>query len=180
LEDDHNGRRPVWTSDPAFGYNPDGSLPLGISPWSPKLMKLKLGIVVVIACAVALAFVFQGGLADPLAAGDDSQTQWMCKSCSHCFLLTARQVAQRADRDPRRWAPLDCPQCGRKQAYLALACPKCQTIYFGQDVPGELGQCPRCATGRRMAVAEEDRPSAELSSRQDGSAARPRPAAKVR
>ena len=144
-------------------------------------MKLRLGFIIAIACAVALALVFQGGSADPLAALDNSQTQWLCKACSYSFLLTAREVAQRADSDPHHWAPLLCPQCKKKQAYLAIVCPKCRTVYVGRDVPGESGQCPQCAPPtRRASVPEGNRPAAGSTTRPDGSAARSKPAAKVR
>lgn len=142
-------------------------------------MKLRISILVVVACAVGLTLVLQGGLADPLSAGDDSHTQWLCKSCAHDFLLTARQVAQQADRDPQHWAPLSCPQCRQKQAYLAMVCPQCRTIYFGRDVPGESGHCPKCSPVNRTVVADSDRPTDE-SPRPPESAARSKPAAKVR
>lgn len=142
-------------------------------------MKLRISILVVVACAVALALVLQGGSADPLSVGDDSHTQWLCKSCAHGFLLTARQVAQQADRDPQHWSPLDCPQCRQKQAYLALVCPKCRTIYFGRDVPGESGQCPQCAPISRSIVADSEQ-AADESPRPREGAAPAKPAAKVR
>lgn len=148
----------------------------------PKPMKLRFGIIVILACAVGLAFVFQGGKADPPSGGDNTQTQWLCKACEHPFLLTARQVAQRADSDPRRWAPLDCPQCGKKQAYLALVCPKCQTVYFGRDVEGATGRCPHCAPAAGFAATtlEEDRPASGLAARAQDETTKPRPVVKVR
>ncbi|HKQ48127.1 MAG TPA: hypothetical protein VJZ71_08675 [Phycisphaerae bacterium] len=142
-------------------------------------MKLRISILVVVACGVGLALFLQGGQADPLSAGDDSHTQWLCKSCAHDFLLTARQVAQQADRDPQHWAPLKCPQCRQKQAYLAMVCPQCRTIYFGRDVPGESGQCPKCSPGSPTVVADSDRSREELPRPPDKSAAA-KPAAKVR
>lgn len=142
-------------------------------------MKLRISILASVACAVGLALVLRGGLADPLAAGDDSHTQWLCKACAHDFLLTARQVAQQADRDPVHWSPLNCPQCRQKQAYLALVCHKCQTIYFGRDVPGESGECPKCLPVTRTVVVDSDRPADEAA-RAPESAARTKPAAKVR
>jgi hypothetical protein len=142
-------------------------------------MKFKIGIITVIACALALVLFFQGGRANPVGGGADTRTQWLCKSCTHNFLLTAKEVAQRADPDPRHWAPLVCPECKQKQAYQALVCPKCKTIYFGSDVPGETGQCPKCSKGRRLSVAESNRPANE-SARVNASAAKTKPAAKVR
>lgn len=144
-------------------------------------MKLRLGIAVVLICAVGLAFAFQAGKADSPAGGDKTQTQWLCKACDHSFLLTARQVAKRADSDPRRWAPLDCPQCGKKQAYLAMICPKCQTVYFGRDVEGATGQCPRCAPAAGFAAkSENDQPTTELAARVQDETTKPRPVVKVR
>ena len=142
-------------------------------------MKLRIAILVVVACAVGLALVLQGGLTDPLSAGDDSHTQWLCKACAHDFLLTARQVSQQADRDPQHWSPLDCPQCRQKQAYLALVCPKCRTIFFGRDVPGESGQCPECFPVSSTIVADSERPADDAPRPRDG-VTPAKPAAKVR
>ena len=118
------------------------------------MKKLKVGIIVVcLAVAVTVTLVFSP-TEEPIPDTDESQTQWMCRACSHVFMLTAREHAAETARGPEPSPPLYCPKCGKKEAYRAAKCSKCGTVYFGAQVPGATGACPKCYP-RRSPPREE-------------------------
>ena len=46
-------------------------------------------------------------------------------------------------------------ECKQRQAHQAAVCPKCKTVYFGRDVPGETGLCPKCSNESAAGVARK-------------------------
>jgi hypothetical protein len=73
----------------------------------------------------------------------ETKTLWRCtdKDCSHEFELTAKQVMDATMQGP---PPIDCPKCKQKKAFSCQRCEKCGTVYFGVEVPGATGRCPKC------------------------------------
>lgn len=121
-------------------------------------MKLRIGMSLFVLFTALAVWIYADEPAEKNnpADADASRTQWLCKSCSHAFRLTAHEVESAA---PSResWPPLACPKCRANEAYLALCCSKCSMVYFGLDMPGGAGECPRCAVAQTE--ADEKQPA---------------------
>lgn len=107
------------------------------------MKSIKIAIIILaLSGSVIVYFITRSG-ADPIPDTEESATEWMCRDCRHVFSLTAREAADEYARAEGR-PPLFCPACGEKKAYRVATCPNCGTKYFGFDVPGETGACPKC------------------------------------
>ena len=106
---------------------------------------VKLGIIVAALGLAGIMFWRTSSSADDLPDTEESQTRWMCSdpNCGFDFLLTASEC-QEAEQRAGGTSPLYCQKCDKKLAYRAATCLACDTPYFGQDVPGSSGLCPKC------------------------------------
>ncbi len=107
------------------------------------MKQAKIAIIVVALSGSALIYFITRSGADPIPDTPESATGWMCQECEHVFSLTAMAAGEeyrRAGGQP----PLFCPACNEKQAYRAATCSTCGTKYFGFEVPGQPGVCPKC------------------------------------
>lgn len=130
-----------------------------------KKKKLKLGIIAgALVSAVTITFLYsaEGSLPDT----DESKTLWKCTACQKTFELTAREAARAQHK--AGGVPIACRYCDEVKAYQVMACPKCGTLFFGSEVPGHDGHCPKCrAAAKRRAKKSfakpnvEDEPAAE-------------------
>ncbi|MBN2562775.1 MAG: hypothetical protein JXQ75_17770 [Phycisphaerae bacterium] len=108
------------------------------------MKNLKVAIVVVaLAAAAVIAWHYGSGDRD-IPDDEGTKTLWMCSECKHVFEMTAREVSEARDRGPKPWPPAICPACGEQKSYLAQKCPQCGTVYFGSEVEGGTGACPKC------------------------------------
>ncbi len=103
---------------------------------------LKIGIIVVaLGAAVAITFLF-GDDGQTLPDTEDSKTVWQCTKCDNRVEWTAYEVQMEYAKTAG--VPFICPKCKETSVYQLMACMKCQTLFFGSEVPGETGQCPEC------------------------------------
>ena len=103
---------------------------------------LKIGFVVIaFALAVAITLMRSDG-DETLPDTDDSKTLWKCTACEHQFEMTAREVAHAKEK--AKGDAVHCPKCQQVKAYQLMACYTCQTLFFGTEVPGSTGECPKC------------------------------------
>jgi len=107
-----------------------------------KAAKLAIAVVLFAIAAVLAVRNLRGGHGVPDTP--ESRTQWMCSACLHPFQMTAREAEEAARRGPPPWPPAFCPQCRAKKAYVAMRCPNCGTFFFGPEVEGYTGECPKC------------------------------------
>lgn len=102
-------------------------------------------LLIIALCAVGAAFFYWVNHDGPSAIPDttDSETIWMCRSCSNTVSLSAAKVAAEEERAGGQ-PPLVCPSCSQRECYRAAQCAKCLAYYFSPDVPGSLGRCVIC------------------------------------
>ena len=106
------------------------------------MKSVKIGIIVAcLAAAVAITFLFGGEEAIPEAM--EGTTHWKCTACDHEFELKDSQLFKEQER-ANSPSPLYCPKCSELKAYQPMACYTCNTLFFGPEVPGASGQCPKC------------------------------------
>jgi hypothetical protein len=102
---------------------------------------LKPAIVVCCAIATLIVVLTQFGSSE-LAQEAQYPTAWMCSVCKHRFDLTGSEAA--AAMQDTGMPPVLCPSCRERKAYQLNSCMKCATVYFGGEVPGSTGKCPKC------------------------------------
>jgi hypothetical protein len=105
---------------------------------------VKIGIGVGGLAAAIGIFVFFGGSEEAQLAKPESMTLWMCAACGVTSDLTVKQAETLARESGPPAPPLNCAKCKEKKVYRAGRCDKCQTPFFGSDVPDSSGQCPKC------------------------------------
>lgn len=146
--------------------------------------KFKIALAtVMLAIAIALLWGSLSYDAGAVLPDDDStKTLWMCSlpECGQSFFLTARQAQQAMEKGPQPWPPAICPQCKNQKAYQAQQCPDCGTKYFGSEVPGYTGACPKCHPEVRpleefLSPEDEDDPSSGPTPDNGDAPPRPRP-----
>ncbi len=122
------------------------------------LKNLKIGIsVAALAVAAGITFYFSGSTVEPPDT-EDSKTLWKFAECGHSFELTSKQFADEEKRAASA-SPLFCPKCNKMTAYRPIRCLKCDTIFFGPEVPGSSGECPNCRPKNREQPPEEEQPA---------------------
>lgn len=103
---------------------------------------VKIGIIVAsLGAAVAITWLY-GDDQPRLPDTDASNTLWKCTACEREFALTAHQAG--LAQAQAHGVPIECVHCRKVKAYQLMACLKCNTRFFGSEVPGESGQCPKC------------------------------------
>ncbi len=107
------------------------------------MKSLKIGVAVVLLAAALAITLFVGDGAEPLADTAESSVKWRCTGCEHTFDLSALKSAE-AQRRAQGTAPIHCAKCDEKTAYQVIGCSDCGTLFFGSEVPGSTGQCPKC------------------------------------
>jgi len=107
-----------------------------------KSQGLKLAVAIVVLVAAGAIYHFRS-VESPPAETEDSAMLWCCRECHHSYKLTPSQTKVEAAKAGSEF-PLICPKCGKKEAYRALICEYCETMYFGNEVPGSTGACPKC------------------------------------
>lgn len=136
---------------------------------------MKVGIAVVLLVAAGI-ITWKFSLRPAAEAkGEDTSITWMCsdKDCSHVFSMTANetlQLQQKEEKPGEPWPPSSCPKCKARTAWPAQKCEKCGTMFFGPEVKGWTGACPKCHPDVKP-PEEFEAPSAP------GEAPKPRPKA---
>jgi hypothetical protein len=128
-----------------------------LSLLSGKLVKAtKIGIIVAALGAAIIITLFFGGEEPP---PDDASTNtlWKCVECEHSFSLTARELDKEYERTTGT-IPLYCPKCSKKTVYQPMACLRCNTLFFGPEVPGVPGVCPKCKPEEQPSPLIEEAP----------------------
>lgn len=121
---------------------------------------LKIGIIVAALGAAFAIFLF-GDEGQVPPDTDESKTVWQCTACEHRVEWTALQVQQEYGK--AEGVPFICPNCKETAVYQLMACLTCRTLFFGSEVPGETGQCPKCRPDAELPippveVQEDDEP----------------------
>ena len=133
----------------------------------------KIGIAVVLFLAAAVIFWRYTIRPDQIPDAEEARATWMCSDddCHHAFEMTIAEEAEAqklAGGQP--WPPAVCRKCGKRTAYHAQKCPECGTMYFGPEVEGWTGACPKCYP--------DEKPPEEYYPVEEGEEApRPRPKA---
>lgn len=133
----------------------------------------KIGIAVALLVVAAIILWRYTLRAEQIPDTEETRALWMCSSdeCLHVFEMTAREEAEAqklAEGQP--WPPGVCPKCGKRTAYHAQKCPECETVFFGPEVEGWTGACPKCYP--------DEKPPEEYYPIEEGEEApRPRPKA---
>jgi hypothetical protein len=111
---------------------------------------LKIGIIVVGFVVAALFFWrFVSGKEASPDAPEETKTLWKCsnRTCGHEYAMTAPQAEEARTKDAKEgeaWPPAVCPKCGQRTVYTCQKCEVCGTVFFGPEVPGSTGACPKC------------------------------------
>lgn len=100
--------------------------------------------VVALGAAVTITILFSGSGEDSQLVADETKTLWMCAGCSQTADLTIKEVETMTREAGPDAPPLNCPHCKEKKFYRAKRCEVCATVYFGAEVPGSTGVCPKC------------------------------------
>ena len=117
---------------------------------------MKIGIGVGgLAAAIGIYFFFSGAETTQLTKSE-TMTLWMCAGCNVTLDLTVKQVEILGKESGPPAPPMICAQCKEKKVYRALRCDKCQSPYFGTDVPDSSGQCPKCNPDAKPAPSLPD------------------------
>lgn len=109
-------------------------------------MKSLILILVAAALSVASVAVIAGNDDAVAAHSPQTETLWKCRACDHSAYLTAARVMELAKGPYNGGRPIDCPACGRCEAFLARQCRSCQGAYLGSEVEGGSPRCPACVT----------------------------------
>lgn len=137
---------------------------------------VKVGIIGASLCAaVAITFFFGGSEVIP----DDPSTEtlWQCVKCEHSFKLTLPQLTKELSKVGDQ-PPIFCPKCNQREAWQPMACFRCSTLFFGPEVPGVPGICPKCPIDDQPAPIIEEaprRPASDGPPNPDAAPERPRP-----
>ena len=90
-------------------------------------------------------------------------TPYKCTACDKRVDLKDAEYLDRLSAVDNA-EPLICDSCAERKVHRLYICVKCSTEYFGADVPGSPGQCPKCMTKRNFdvgpAVEEQKKPRA--------------------
>lgn len=135
---------------------------------------VKIGIIFLALGAAIVITLFFG---DAEEAPNDAITitQWKCVECEHSFELNAAALDREYSKTEGK-LPLYCPKCGKQTAYQPMACLRCNTLFFGPEVPGQPGICPVCKPEDQVPpVIEEEQPKPDPSLPPELQPERPRP-----
>lgn len=134
---------------------------------------LKVGIIVVGFVAAALILWRFGTGKEAVPDTPETKNLWKCsdRECGHEYEMTAKQAddaRRREFKEGESWPPAICPKCGQQMAHRCQKCPDCGTVFFGPEVPGSTGACPKC-------YPDEKPPEPDLPVEEGEEAPRPRP-----
>ncbi|MCB9852428.1 MAG: hypothetical protein H6819_04980 [Phycisphaerales bacterium] len=104
-------------------------------------------IALVVGCLLLAAGIvyFFWGEDDEVPTQNQATTNWKCDACGHLFKLTDDEFYKELVASPTGNAPLICPKCQKRDAWMVALCPKCNEWYYGIGKPGATGMCPRCS-----------------------------------
>ena len=107
-------------------------------------MNPKLIVALVIFAAAVLIFFLNSGDAEELPESTPSiATPYKCAGCDSKVELSDDQYFAKREEvggEP----PFICSACTKQQLYRLYTCTFCSTEFFGAEVPGGTGQCPKC------------------------------------
>lgn len=107
-------------------------------------MNPKLIVALVIFAAAVLIFFLNSGDAEELPDETPSfATPYKCVSCEVRVDLKDSEYFAKMEEVGGE-APYMCDACSKRELYRLYVCYVCQTEFFGTEVPGQLGKCPKC------------------------------------
>ena len=121
--------------------------------------KKTIMIAIVIACLAVAGFIFTksitggGGAGDLSAIPEDQMTLLKCRNpnCNAVYEMSSREYFKQMQEATRLLVEFEstpglvCKECGEKEAYESVKCPKCELVFEKYSVPGQIfDRCPKC------------------------------------
>lgn len=122
------------------------------------MKNIKIGIIVAaLGLAAVITYLTHGDqpIADDLSS---EKSVWMCSECKTITKLSEREVESEC-RKLKDSPPLICEKCTLQKLYQVITCPVCETYFFGAEVPGSPGECPKCKPDAVPPPEQEDESS---------------------
>lgn len=109
----------------------------------------KIVTAVVLFVVAGVIFFFNSGEKAEIPQDADTMTAWKCAECGKRVDLSATQVNEMMIQ-VGNVVPIICPACSKQHLYQIAVCPVCSTEFFGAEVPGHSGRCPKCSPELEM------------------------------
>jgi len=119
---------------------------------------VKIGVIVAAMGTAALLFMFRSNAVEPVPDTPETAVQYKCRVCQNVFDLTPTKIQAEVEKAGQD-APLFCQGCNAKEAYRVSTCDKCGEQFFGPEVPGSTGACPKCfpaTVAPRVVIQQEE------------------------
>lgn len=117
------------------------------------MKNLKVIIIVLGLGGAGLMFFMNMKKEEPIPDTPESKSLWMCNACQKTVEWTTKQEYENSGSAA---PPLFCPSCKARELYRAQKCEQCGTVFFGADVPGSSGVCPKCHPDVKPAPPPEE------------------------